>query len=122
MDTGEARRILRYLADGTDPETGETFPMESPYQKPRVIRSLFVAVEALDRQRRSKKQNSGQSNAGNPWTNDEEERLINAFDSGMAVEDLARIHSRTSAAITARLQKLGRLEESQSQEVGAAGG
>ena len=32
MDDGEAVEIIKALADGVDPFTGEVFPPESPYQ------------------------------------------------------------------------------------------
>lgn len=110
MEIAEARKVITSLADGTDPDTGEVFPMDSPYQQPRVIRSLYVAIESMNRQGRYKKQDSMWANAGAPWTPEEEERLRQAFDSGMPVDDLSRIHSRTPSAITARLEKLGMIE------------
>ena len=119
MEIAEARKVIRYLADGMDPLTGEMFPMDSPYQQPQVIRSLYMAVEAMGRQKKSEKFDPSRSKAGSLWTADEEENLINAFDSGMNISDLAKIHSRTEAAITARLEKFGKIEVGGSQ--GATG-
>ena len=112
MEVTEARKVVRCLADGIDPLTGELFPINSPYQQPQVIRSLYMAVEAMSRQKKSKRLDPSHSKAGSLWTPDEEGQLIEAFDSGMQIEDMAKIHSRTPAAITARLQKLGRIEDS----------
>jgi len=110
METVEARKIIRNLADGIDPVTGEVFPMDSPYQHPQVIRSLYDALAAMDRQKKARQVDPLHLKAGSPWTNEEEAQLIDAFDSGMQIEDLAKIHSRSLAAITARLEKLGKIE------------
>ena len=117
METVEARKIIRSLADGIDPVTGEVFLMDSPYQHPQVIRSLYAALSVMDRQKKARQVDPLRSKAGSPWTEDEEAQLIDAFDSGMQIEGLAKIHSRSSAAITARLEKLGKIEVQESQEV-----
>jgi len=116
METVEARKIIRNLADGIDPVTGEVFPMDSPYQHPQVIRSLYAALATMDRQKKARQVDPSRSKAGSPWTNEEEAQLIDAFDSGMHIDGLAKIHSRTPAAITARLEKLGKIEAGGSQE------
>jgi hypothetical protein len=50
MQLSEGVRILQALADGADPDTGEVFPTDSPYQRPQVVRALMAAVRALERQ------------------------------------------------------------------------
>lgn len=110
MQIYEAREIVKNLADGMDPVTGEVFPVESCYQHPQIIRALYIAVESFDLLKKSRKRSTINSKAGSPWTSEEEEQLISAFDAGLDVSDLAKAHSRTPAAITARLQKLGKLE------------
>ena len=39
MEIERAREIIKQLADGVDPTTGEVLPRESVYNKPEVIRS-----------------------------------------------------------------------------------
>jgi len=51
-------------------------------------------------------------NAGKSWTEDEDHRLVAAFDAGTPVAALARTHERTTGAINSRLVKLGRLQAS----------
>ena len=53
MEASQAVRILRALADGIDPYTGEVFPQESPYQHPDTVRALWSAVRALERSENS---------------------------------------------------------------------
>ena len=48
MDEGRAREILRTVANGIDPVTGEILPDESPCEKPMVIRALFLMIHAAN--------------------------------------------------------------------------
>jgi hypothetical protein len=48
MDDQHALRILTALANGTDPNTGEIYPPDSPYQSPDVVRALFAATRAIE--------------------------------------------------------------------------
>ena len=50
--------------------------------------------------------------AGARWSDDEDARLVAEFDGGTAVPEIARLHGRSRAAITLRLVKLGKLDES----------
>lgn len=49
MELSAALDILRRLAEGIDPATGEVYPSDSPYQQPQVIRALFTAIEHLEK-------------------------------------------------------------------------
>ena len=49
---------------------------------------------------------------GLAWTDEEELRLLAAFDAGDEVADIARALSRTRSGVTARLVRLGRIAES----------
>ena len=42
MENSKALRIIKILADGVDPTTGEVFDQNSPYQNPDVIRALLL--------------------------------------------------------------------------------
>ena len=48
MHAGDAITILRALADGIDPYTGERLPNESPYQRLQTVRALYAAIKALE--------------------------------------------------------------------------
>lgn len=113
MQTSEALRIIQALADGADPNTGEMFPEQSPYQHPQIVRALLAAVKALERQARTEKRNSRlPKSAGKPWDDAEEKQLLQGFDSGTTIAQLARQHERTQGSIRARLERLGKIQPS----------
>ena len=125
MDDQHALRILNALANGTDPNTGEIYPPESPYQSPDVIRALFVATRAIDERgaRNVSPQNSASragaaqrqqqgGNIGKTWSADEDRQLLASFDAGKSLAELAQHHGRTQGGVRARLEKHGRLEPS----------
>lgn len=112
MDDRHALELLRLLADGLDPRTHEAFDPQSPYQSAETVRCLTYMINLLE-QRMSTGQRKSQSpaNSGKSWSKEEDERLARRFDSGISVKELAGEHSRTAAAIEARLVRLGRLKE-----------
>lgn len=105
MDIIRAREIIRSLAEGVDPITGELLSGESVYNTPDVIRALYTMLEVtaskpitpLDPHR----------NAGKPWTDAEDDKLVDEFKSKMKIADIAREHGRTYGAIESRLDHLG---------------
>jgi hypothetical protein len=48
MDTDRAKEIVKSLADGIDPDTGITFPPDSPYQRADTVRALYAILEAAE--------------------------------------------------------------------------
>lgn len=113
MDDNKALAIVSALANGVNPQTGEMFEVDSPYQAADVIRALYVAVRALEIASRSKARNPRSrmpANAGKPWTEQEDRDLLEQFDSGLTVPQLAQAHDRTLAGIQARLERHGRLQ------------
>ena len=116
MEKQAALHIIQALAQGIDPHTGETFPADSPYQHPETVRALFQAAQALaestfERPRRSSQGAQGSpENAGKPWSDEEDQMLAAAFDTGKAISELAEGHRRSRVAIQARLIRLGKIE------------
>jgi hypothetical protein len=132
MEKAHTLRILNALAQGVDPGTGEQFPPGSAYQHPDTVRALFLAIQSMEdapatntcatvsspfpgtrtaaAPEAAKPAGHGQS--GSRWDAAEEERLAAAFDDGRTIEELARAHSRSRAAIEARLLKLGKIDAS----------
>ena len=110
MDATQALAVVRSLANGVDPESGEVFPAESPYQRPEVVRALYEAAAALERQERYDRRKAQMpTKTGEPWTEDEDRKLLAAFDAGRALQELAAAHERTMGAVRARLLKYGRI-------------
>lgn len=109
MEINKALQIIRTLADGIDPYTGEVYPATSPYQNPETVRALLAAMDALESARKRKERKSLLPNrAGEPWDEDETLRLIKKFEMGVPINQLASEHKRTNGAILSRLAKLGR--------------
>jgi hypothetical protein len=126
MERDKALHILKTLADGIDPASGEQFADDSPYQRPNTVRALYWAVQTLEQPDASPGQpsakpqpekpakpraESARGNAGRPWTTEEEAQLGQAFDSGRTLDELAQAHQRSRWAIEARLAKLGKIPE-----------
>lgn len=116
MQLDAALPIVRALADGVNPITGEAYPEHSPYAEPRTLRALFSAVDLMSREvEREKRRERLPANFGKPWTQGEDEALTGEFDGSMAMADIARRHARTQSSIRLRLEKLGKIEPAPAQ-------
>ena len=102
MELIRAREIVRSLAEGVDPTTGGVLVGDSVYNKPDVIRALYTVLEET-----TPKQVDPYQNAGKPWTEKEEEMLIDEYHAKMRMSDIAKEHGRTYGAIERRLEHLG---------------
>lgn len=110
MDQSQALAVVRSLANGVDPETGEVFPVESPYQRPQIVRALYEAAAALERMERFERRKASMPpKTGEPWSEDEDRKLLSAFDAGRSLQEIASSHERTMGAVRARLLKYGRI-------------
>jgi hypothetical protein len=110
MDQAQALAVVRALANGIDPESGEVFPVDSAYQRPQVVRALYEAATALERiERFDRRRSQMPPKTGEPWTEEEDRKLLAAFDAGRALQELAAAHERTIGAVRARLLKYGRI-------------
>ena len=110
MKYAEARKTIQLLADGIDAVTGEKFSDSSPYNHPKIIRALFLSLKALE-MAKEKQERSLPANAGKAWKSEEDKLLMEGFDAGVSVKQLAANHGRTEAGIAARLVRLGRISE-----------
>jgi hypothetical protein len=105
MEREQALKILNALANGIHPATGEQFAADSPYQHPDTVRALYESIRLVQGAQVP-------GNTPNRWTSEEEEKLASDFDAGKSVDEIVRGHTRSRAAIEARLVKLGRLDPS----------
>jgi hypothetical protein len=112
MDDNRALGIVSGLANGVNPLTGEAFAPDSPYQSADIVRALYASVRALEQsvRRRARPRAQLSANAGKLWNEEEDRRLLAAFDQGRGLAELAHLHGRTPAGIEARLEKHGRLQ------------
>jgi hypothetical protein len=116
MDREQTLRILNALANGVHPATGEKFAADGPYQHPDTVRALFEAMRAVSAGGAASpapgRPALPQTGSGSRWSGEEESRLTAAFDAGKTVDELARAHGRSRAAIEARLVRLGKMDAS----------
>ena len=52
----------------------------------------------------------GKEKAYEPWTEEEEKRLLEEYEAGISLPGIAEMHARTRGAIQSRLKKLGRIQ------------
>lgn len=111
MQLDAALPIVRALADGVNPITGEAYPESSPYAEPRVLRALYAATDLMAREvEREKRRERLPANFGKPWTEGEDRALAEEFDAGASLTDMARKHMRTQSSVRLRLEKLGKIQ------------
>ena len=116
MQLDAALPIVRALADGVNPVTGEAYPDHSPYAEPRTLRALYSAVDLMQKEvEREKRRERLPANFGKPWTDGEDKLLTAEFDAGVPMSEIARKHQRTQSSIRLRLEKLGKIEPAPAQ-------
>ena len=113
MELNESRNIVKTLAQGVHPSTGEVFPPGSPYNDPEVIRALFSVldfVKQAKKPRMSTEERRGQNlelgrpvNSGLPWTDEDRATVRSGFQKGTTVEKLASTLGRSSGSIVAEV-------------------
>ena len=110
MDAETALLVIRPLSERIDPLTGEEFDTDSTYQNSRIVRALAAAATALEHEHvRSLRQRNQHGKAGMPWTSEEDDELLRAFDNGETIQDLVKHHQRSPVAIRTRLQQFDKL-------------
>jgi len=96
MDRDEVIKILTLLSEGTNPETGEVYDQDSPYQNPKVVRTLFHAVRLLGGN------GDGESAGEKPKKEREEFEVPPLDDSAKELQGILR-KWRTETAISQKL-------------------
>ena len=110
MEIPEALTVVRKLADGVHPETGEVLNRDCLYNHPLAVRALHRAIGALEfQEERERARRFLPRNAGKPWTNQEDAQICEELRHGMSFEQIAQIHNRTNGSIISRLVRLGKI-------------
>ena|SRR5437868_210798 len=110
MEIEEALGIVRRLADGVHPETGEVLQIDSLYQHPQSVRALHRAIGALEFQdERERARKFLPANAGKAWSGQEDAQICDELRRGLSFEQIAKSHNRTSGSIITRLVRLGKI-------------
>ena len=107
MDNFRAKEIIKCLADGVNPLTGEVLPPEDSCNQPEVIRAFHVILSVLP----EKKQKSQPENAGKPWTSEDERVLAAMYDEGKTRKEICEYFKRSTGGIVARLVRLGKISD-----------
>jgi len=114
MRDQRARQILHSLVNGADPFTGGELAPGTVLQHADVMRAMLAGCSALDdRTARESRRAQQPRNIGQPWTPEEQERLIKAFHDSENLGEVAARHGRTLRAIESRLEILGLLTREQ---------
>ena len=113
MELNQSRNIVKTLAQGIHPTTGEVFPSESPYNDPDVIRALFSILEfvkqtrkpkmSVEERRRLNLELGRAKNSGLPWTDEDRAIVRSGFQEGETIEKLAAALGRSSGSIVAEV-------------------
>ena len=113
--------MLKALANGVNPETGEGFGAESTANRPEAIRMLFALAEELsatpEKQKKTKltPEEKQQRNLAEgrpaksyfPWTEEEKAILAERFGQSEAIEALGGEFGRSTRAVAIQLEKMG---------------
>ena len=107
MDIAYAKELLKQLADGVNPLTGEVLQKGDSCNEPDVIRALYLAIACLEKA--EKREKNLPDNAGKPWTQEDVDKLNRMFEEGISKKTICNEFKRTEGAIVARLVRLGRI-------------
>lgn len=81
------------------------------FEKKIMLKEVFENVSSQAESKPSSQTKKQPANAGKPWTETEEDKLLDEFDSKMPLAEIAKEHGRTKGGIEARLVKLGRISK-----------
>jgi hypothetical protein len=111
MKFEQAKEILHALFLGTDPTTDQPLPDVPVLQRAETLRAFQTAIRSLEESIKKEAFKAARpTNASAPWSEEEKQRLVAAFQSGTSIDDLAVAHGRTVRAIESRLVVLGLIE------------
>ena len=114
MTTDRAAEILRCMANGIDPITGEILEENHLCNSPEVIRALCTAIQAMsgannaDASRFVRK--NGKLNAGRPWTDADLDALKRMYQDGKPMDWICAKLQRRERGVQKQLAHLGLIE------------
>lgn len=111
MDIVNVKNILKALADGVNPVTGEVLSPIDSCNQPDIIRALCAAVNILEKEEKKNKIHQNlPENAGKLWSSEDDEKLCSMYDQGCSSGDICAYFKRTKGAIASRLVHLGKIQ------------
>lgn len=81
------------------------------FEKKILLKEVFENVSSQTKNKPYSQPKKQPANAGKPWTDLEEDKLLDEFDSKMSIAEIAKEHGRSEGGIEARLVKLGRISK-----------
>jgi hypothetical protein len=126
MNANQAIDVVKSLANGIDPTTGEVFALDSPYNQPIIIRSLYQCLQAMQSPTKKVKRTADEKQADNlakglprnanmPWSDGSREALAAKFNAGSTPNELTVQFERTVGSILAQLKSQGLITEEQAR-------
>lgn len=102
MGLAQAIEYLTTLSEGVDPATGEVLPEGHICNRDDIAEALHTVLLVARKKKRQLPPNAGQ-----PWTPEEDQRLLGEYRADQTISHLAAAHGRTRGAIQSRLKLLG---------------
>lgn len=100
----EKLQVIDALLRGIDPSTGELLDEDHFVNEDVVKAVLMTALHAIERKQEREKNKKPSSGAR--WTEEEDERLVEEYNSNMPITEIAEMHGRSTGSIQSRLLKL----------------
>jgi hypothetical protein len=107
MDIPKTNKIMRALANGKNPETGDRLENRSMCTHPQTVKALNRGISALVHEQ--KREQRKPTNAFGSWTRAEAAQVCQEVRNGTDPHDIAKSHNRTLPSMVARLVKLGKI-------------
>lgn len=120
MTSERAREILRCMANGVDPITGEILEAEHLCNSPEVIRAICTAIQALsgseDAGASDSVRRNGRLYSGRRWTQEDLDELKRMYQDGDPMELICARLQRREKGILKQLTRLGLRENANSSD------
>ena len=110
MDITKAKEIISALAEGIDPTTGEIFSADHVCNRAEVIRALYIAAQALQKDLNQPEDGPWHKEYGRVWSQHEIDLLLNFFDKHYTVAQISKQLGRSESGIRAKLVRLGKIQ------------
>lgn len=100
-------KTLQSLSEGVNPYTGEIM---SGFDD-KLRNDLFEIILYFDKKtKREVERKEKYNNAGQPWSNEEDDQLIEEYNNKISLKEISKIHNRTTGAIKLRLLHLHQIK------------
>ena len=122
MTTDRATEILRCMANGIDPITGEILEEDHLCNSPEVVRALCTAIHSMsgandaDTSRAVRK--NGKLNAGRPWTDADLDALKRMYQDGDSMACICEKLQRRERGVLKQLERLGLTQNAKAPSLG----